>query len=94
MAKYILLGTLTDEGAEKLRKHPEWINEVKGELAETGVKVVDQYAVLGQYDLVYIVEAPDNRSVVHASAQLTMRGSLKVTTLPAVPLQEFIDNLT
>ena len=93
MATYILLGTLTDEGAEKLRQHPEWIEEVRDDLEKTGVRVVAQYAVLGPYDIVNIVEAPDNRSVVRVSTQLTMRGSLKITTLPALPIEDFLATL-
>ena len=93
MATYILLGTLTDEGAEKLRTHPEWIEQVNRDLEVMGVKVMAQYAVLGPYDIVNIVEAPDNRTVVRVSAQLTLRGSVKITTLPALPLEEFITSL-
>lgn len=93
MATYILLGTLTDEGAQNLRAHPEWLNEVTQNLEGTGVQVVAQYAVLGPYDLVFIVEAPDNRSVVRVSTQLTLHGSLKITTLPALPVEDFTATL-
>ncbi len=93
MATYILLGTLTDEGAAKLRTHPEWIQEVNKDLEGMGVKVLAQYAVLGPYDIVNIVEAPDNKSVVRVSAELTLRGSVKITTLPALPIEEFIASL-
>jgi len=93
MATYILLGTLTDEGAEKLRAHPEWIEDVNKDLSAMGVKVLAQYAVLGPYDIVNIVEAPDNRSVVRVSTELTLRGSVKITTLPALPIEELIASL-
>ncbi len=71
MATYILLGTLTNEGAEKLRSHPEWIDQANRDLAAMGVTVIAQYAVLGPYDLVNIIEAPDNRTVVRVSAGLS-----------------------
>ena len=77
MSTYILLGNLTDEGAEKLRSHPNWIHEFNQELEGMGVHVIAQYAVLGPYDLVTLVEAPDNKSVVRVSAQLTLRGQRK-----------------
>ncbi len=93
MATYILLGNLTDEGADKLRNHPEWIEEVNQNLEAHGIHVRAQYAVLGPYDIVNIVEAPDNRSVVRASTQLTLRGSVKITTLPALPIEDFITTL-
>ena len=93
MATYILLGTLTDEGAEKLRTHPEWIVEVNHDLEAMGVKVLAQYAVLGPYDIVNIIEAPDNKTVVAVSTQLTLRGSVKITTLPALPIDDFLATL-
>ena len=93
MATYILLGTLTDEGAEKLRLHPEWLEDVQRHLEALGVKVIAQYAVLGPYDIVTIVEAPDNRSVVRVSTELTLRGSVKITTLPALSIEELISSL-
>ncbi len=93
MATYILLGTLTDEGAENLRNHPEWLEQVKGNLEATGIQVIAQYAVLGPYDMVTIVDAPDNRSVVRVSAELNLRGSLKIATLPALPIEDLIASL-
>jgi len=93
MATYILLGTLTDEGAEKLRSHPEWIDEANRDLVAMGVKVIAQYAVLGPYDLVSIIEAPDNRSVVRVSAELSLRGSVRINSLPALPIEDFLGTL-
>jgi len=93
MAIYILLGTLTDVGADHLRAHPEWVEDVNRDLELTGVKVICHYAVLGPYDIVTIVEAPDNRSVVRVSAQLTLRGNVKVITLPALPIEDFLTGL-
>ncbi len=93
MATYILLGTLTDEGAERLRDHPEWLSSFKEDLEKTGIQVLAQYAVLGPYDIVNIVEAPDNRSVVRVSTELTLRGILRITTLPALPIEDFLATL-
>jgi uncharacterized protein with GYD domain len=94
MATYILLGTLTDDGAEKIRTHPDWIDNFNREIERMGVQVNAQYAVLGPYDVVTIVDAPDNKSVVRVSAQLSLQGSLRITTLPALPIEEFVGNLT
>lgn len=93
MATYILLGNLTDEGVERLREHPEWLTGFRTDLEKTGIQVVAQYAVLGPYDFVNIVEAPDNRSIVRVSTELTLRGVLKVTTLPALPIDDFLASL-
>ena len=93
MATYILLGTLTDEGTEKLRTNPDWVEQVNKDLESIGIEVLAQYAVLGPYDIVTIVDAPDNKTVVGVSAQLTLRGSVKITTLPAIPIGEFLATL-
>jgi uncharacterized protein with GYD domain len=93
MPTYILLGTLTEEGAEHLREHPEWLDHVNRELEELNVKIVNQFAVLGQYDIITIVDAPDNRTMVRVSTQLTLRGNLKIITLPALPVSDFIAGL-
>ena len=60
------------------------------EIEELGVQVISQYAVLGPYDFISIVEAPDNETVARVSAELASRGSIKLMTLPAVPIDDFI----
>ena len=93
MSTYILLSSLTDDGAEKITKHPERIQEVNQELEGMGVKVTAQYAVLGPYDFVNVVEAPDNQTIARVSVQMSARGSVKITTLAAMPIEEFIASL-
>lgn len=93
MATYILLGVLTEEGAENLRTNPRWLLDLDANLKHRGVRVTAQYAVLGPYDLVFLVEAPDNRSVVQVSAELTLKGNLKITSMPALPIEEFLETL-
>jgi len=93
MSTYILRGILTDQGTEQLKEHPEWIEKLNLDLEKMGVKLLAQYAVLGQYDLVTIIEAPDNRTVVKVSTQLTLRGNVKVITLPALPVNDFLASL-
>ncbi|MCS6964366.1 GYD domain-containing protein [Thermoflexus sp.] len=90
MAIYIMLSTLTGDGAETIRERPERILEVNREVEAMGVKVLAQYAVLGPYDFVNIVEAPDNETVARVSVELASRGSVKIMTLPAIPIEEFI----
>ncbi len=93
MATYIMLSSLTDEGAKTIRKKPERIKEVNRELEKWGVKVVSQFATLGPYDFVNVVEAPDNATVARVSAELASRGSIKITTLAAIPIDDFIQSL-
>ncbi|MDP3260406.1 MAG: GYD domain-containing protein [Thermodesulfovibrionales bacterium] len=93
MASYIILSTLTDEGRKTIKEKPNRILEVNKELEEMGVKVKQQFAVLGPYDFVNIVEAPDNETVMRMSVELGARGSVQLITLPAIPVEEFIKKL-
>lgn len=93
MATYILLSSLTDEGAKTIRDNPERVREVNEELQALGVTVKAQYAVLGPYDFVNIVEGPDNETIARVSAELASRGSVKLQSLPAIPIDDFIAGL-
>ena len=93
MAKYIMLSTLTDEGRKTLKMRPERIKEVNKELEEMGVKVLSQYAVLGPYDFVNIVEAPSNEAISRIAIELGSRGTVRIMTLAAIPIDNFLKNL-
>jgi uncharacterized protein with GYD domain len=90
---YILLSTLTAEGRKTLKSKPDRIKEVNKEIEAFGAKVLSQYAVLGPYDFVNIVEAPDNETISRVSVELGARGTVKIMSLPAVPLERFISGL-
>ncbi len=94
MAEYVILSKLTDEGRKTLKKKPERIMEVNKELEEMGVKVKKQYAVLGLYDFVNIVEAPDNETVMKMSVELGARGSVELLTLPALDIETLIKKIS
>ena len=89
MATYILLTTLTDEGLKTLKERPGRIQEVNKEIEALGAKVVGQYAVLGPYDFVNIVEAPDNATIAKVSVELGARGTVRIMTMAAIPIAEF-----
>ncbi|GBD20910.1 hypothetical protein HRbin28_01359 [bacterium HR28] len=93
MPIYVMLSSLTDDGMETLHKHPERIKEVNAEVERFGVKVLHQWAVLGPYDFVNIVEAPDNETVARVSVELGARGTVKLMTMPAIPIDDFIARL-
>lgn len=90
MPLYAMLSRLTDHGAKTIKENPNRILEVDQELTSMGVKVLNQYAVLGEYDFVSIVEAPDNLTVAKASLELGARGSVRIQTMPAMPVDELI----
>ena len=93
MPRYILLSTLTCDGIKTVKERPHRIEEVNKEIEVYGVKVVDQYAVLGPYDFVTILEAPDNTAVAKVSVDLCSRGTIKIISMPATPTNEFVSNL-
>lgn len=93
MAYYIILSKLTDEGRRTIKQKPGRILEVNKELEKMGVKVKEQFAVLGPYDVVNIVEAPDNLTIMKASAEIGSRGSVQLLTLPAIPIEELVKKL-
>ena len=93
MPHYILLSNLTDEGWKTIKEKPERIKEVNKELEAFGVRVINQYAVLGPYDFVNIVEAPDNKTISRVSIELGSRGTIKIVSIPAFPIDEFIASI-
>jgi uncharacterized protein with GYD domain len=90
MPYYILLSNLTDEGWKTVRERPERIKEVNKELEALGVRVISQYAVLGPYDFVNVVEAPDNKTVAKVSIELGFRRTIRILSMAAIPIEEFI----
>ncbi len=93
MPVYLMLTNLTDEGRKTVKEKPERIKEVNKEVEKMGVKVLSQYALLGGYDFVNIIEAPDNKAVAKVAVELSSRGALQTNTLAALSIDEFIDML-
>ncbi len=93
MAAYLMLTTLTDHGCETLKKNPERIKEVNSEVEAMGGKIISQYALLGAFDFATVIEAPDNGAVARISLNLGARGTVRIQTLPAVGVDEFIESL-
>ena len=93
MPTYIMLSTLSEAGRKVLRERPGWIRKVNREVEQMGVKIRAQYAVLGPYDFVTVLEAPNNETVSRVSIELGARGSVQMMTLAAIPLDTFINGL-
>ena len=90
MPTYVMLTTLTPEGVQTLKNNPARINEVNREVEQLGASVKAQWAVLGQYDFVNVVEAPDEKTMARVSMELGSRGTARYESLAAIPIDEFI----
>ena len=88
MPTYVMLTNLTSEGVRTLKNNPNRVTEVNKEVEAIGVKVVSQYATLGPYDFVTIVEAPDDKTMAKLSVELGSRGTMKSQTMAAMPAEE------
>ena len=93
MGTYVILSTLTDEGRKTIKDNPKRILEVNKELEKMGIKVKEQYAVLGPYDFVNIVEAKDNDAIMKMSVEIGSRGSVQLLTLAAMPVADFVKKI-
>ena len=93
MAIYVMLTTLTSEGRKRVRENPGRIKEVNEEVEKMGVRLLTQYALMGPYDFVTILEAPNNEVASRVAVELGSRGTVQTMTLPAIPVDEFIRTL-
>jgi uncharacterized protein with GYD domain len=90
MPTYILLSSLTAQGVQTLKSNPDRLREVNKDVEELGAKVVHQWATLGEYDFVNVVEAPDAATIARVSVSLGARGSTQIRTLTALTIDEFL----
>jgi uncharacterized protein with GYD domain len=90
MPVYIMLTTLTDEGRKTIKENPARIKEVNQEVEAMGVKILSQYALLGPYDFVNILDAPSNEAVSKVALELGSRGTLQTMTMAGMKIDEFI----
>jgi uncharacterized protein with GYD domain len=93
MPAFVMLTKLTDEGRKTLKNNPERLYEVNKEIEGMGAKVLNQFALMGEYDFVNILEAPDNGTITKISVELGSRGTIQPITLPAITVEEFISML-
>ena len=93
MPTYIMLSTLTPEGTQTVRTNPSRIREVNREVEQLGATVTAQWATLGRFDFINVIEAPDDKTMSRVSLELGSRGTARYETLVAFPVDEFINAL-
>jgi uncharacterized protein with GYD domain len=93
MPTFLLLSTLTVQGVQTLKSNPDRLRAVNQDVEELGCKVLHQWATLGEFDFVNVVEAPDTETIARVSVALAARGSTKIRTLPALSIDEFLSSI-
>jgi uncharacterized protein with GYD domain len=88
-----MLSTLSPEGVQTVKTNPSRIREVNREVEQLGATVTAQWATLGRYDFINVVEAPDDKTMSRVSLELGSRGTARYETLIAIPIDEFIGAL-
>ena len=94
MKTYAMLTNLTDVGRKTLKNHPERMEQVNKAVESWGAKIIVQYALFGPYDFLTILEAKDDKTVLKVAMELGSRGTVQTTTLPAIPINDFIKSIT
>ena len=89
-----MLTTLGPDGWATVRENPERIRQVTHEVESMGLKVVAQYALIGQWDFLNVIEAPDEATLAKAAITLAARGTMRTMTLQAVPIDDLIERLS
>ncbi|HEV2773164.1 MAG TPA: GYD domain-containing protein [Thermoleophilaceae bacterium] len=90
MPTFIMISRLTPEGVQTIKNNPQRIKEVNQEIEQLGAEVKQQWATLGQFDFVNIIEAPDEQTMARISLELGSRGTARYESLPAIPVDDFI----
>ena len=93
MPTYLMLSTLTPQGVQTLKANPSRLREVNRDVEELGAKVLHQWATLGEYDFVNIVEAPDAGTIAKVSLALGARGSSKLQSLELIEIDTLLSAL-
>jgi uncharacterized protein with GYD domain len=94
MPIYILLSRLSQQGVATLKSNPDRLLEVNHDVEELGARVLHQWATLGEFDFINVIEAPDTATVARVSVALGARGSTRIETLPALTIDEFVKTLS
>ena len=94
MPKYAMLTTLTAKGVQTLQANPDRLKEVNRDVEELGAKVLHQWSMVGLYDFLNIVEAPDAATIAKVSVALGARGSAKLQTFELIEINDLLAQLS
>ncbi len=94
MGTYVLLSSLTPEGRESLHKSPDRLGAVNEEIEKLGCKVLTQFALMGPYDFLTIIEGPDNETVAHLVIDLGARKTVNIMSSPAIEIADLMAKLS
>jgi uncharacterized protein with GYD domain len=92
MPSYILLANFTDQGIRNVKDTVKRANAFKELAKSKGANVKDVYWVLGQYDTVSIVEAPDDAVATAVVLEAAKLGNVRLQTLRAFSQSE-VENI-
>lgn len=93
MAIFIRLARLTEKGNQNIRNLDQMVADAMKIMEEHGAKILHTYTILGEYDMISVVEAPDDKIMTRISALIAQQGNFRAETLPALPMDEFIRNI-
>ena len=92
MSLYFLLGTLSASGQKLVHDDRDLLVKSTREIQIRGAEILGQYAVLGRYDFVMMVEADDNDAVARLSLEIGVQTGLHIETLPAIAIGFLSEN--
>ena len=88
MAMYVSLIQFTDQGIRNIKDTVKRGETAKAEAAKVGVKIIEEYWTMGAYDVVVVLEAPDEAAVSAFLLKIGSLGNVKGNTLRAFRREE------
>lgn len=89
MPTYITLWDFTQQGVETVEESPDRVEADREVFEEVGAELKDYFLTLGQYDVVYVVDAPDDEAYTQAVLSIAEEGTATSETLKAFPAEEY-----
>ena len=94
MPLFIRLATLTERAVSNIKNLDQMIGDARAIMDKDGAQMKHAWATLGPYDIIAVIEAPDADTAARVSAKIAAQGNFRAETLAAVPLAEFVKNVT